>query len=135
MSKSLIQVVNNSNQSVLANGIIIPGTVVRRFGPNCTLDGSSVLLSGSGYYAVDAVFVLSASTAGVVQVALSEIGGGVLPGATASATISNEGDVVTLTIPTTVRIKDCSGTKNIIATLVSGTGVTVSNYALRVVKE
>lgn len=134
MSRSLIQTANATNQSVLANGIISPGAVIRRFGPNINLSGSSIALSGSGYYTVDAIITLTATTPGELTVAIYE-DGKPIDGATASFTTTAATDVVTFTIPTTVRIKDCCGTKSITGVLVTGEGVVVSNFAVRVVKE
>ena len=134
MSRSLIQTANETNQSVLANGIISPGTILRRFGPNIDLSGNSIALSTSGYYTVDALVTLSATSSGTVSVALYE-DGTAIPGATASVTIAAESDNVTFTIPTTVRIKDCCGTKSITGVLTAGEGVVVSNFAVRVIKE
>ena len=61
--------------------------------------------------------------------------GSAIPGAIASGTIAEASDVVTFTIPTTVRIKDCYGTKSITGVLLTGEGVVVSNFAVRVIKE
>ena len=134
MSRSLIQTANETNQSVLANGVISPGSVLRRFGPNIDISGNSVALMGSGYYTVDAIVTLSAGSPGEVSVALYE-DGTAIPGAVVNATISAADDFVTFAIPTTVRIKDCYGTKSITGVLVTGEGVVVSNFAVRVIKE
>ena len=134
MSRALIQTANATNQSVLADGLISPGAVTRRFGQNVNLSGNSIALYGSGYYTIDALVTLSATSPGTVTVALYE-DGVQIPGALASDTIGTASDVVTLTIPTTVRIKDCCGTKNITGILTAGEGVVVSNFAVRVLKE
>lgn len=134
MSRSLIQTANESNQSVLANGIISPGAVLRRFGPNIDISGNSIALVSSGYYTVDAIVTLSATSPGSVSVALYE-DGTPIPGAIAEGVVSDASDSVTFTIPTTVRIKDCYGTKTITGVLLTGEGVVVSNFAVRVIKE
>ena len=54
MIRSLIQVANQSNQTVAANSIIGLGSVQRRFGCNCRLSGNGIELDGQGYYTVDA---------------------------------------------------------------------------------
>lgn len=133
MSRSLIQTANVTNQAVLENGIIAPGTVIRRFGQNGDLVGSSIVLSGAGYFTIDAIVTVAPTEAGVVSVGLYE-NGVQIPGAIASVTVGTALDVVTLIIPTTVRIKDCCGTKSITAVLITGAG-TVSNFAVRVAKE
>ena len=48
MSKSLIYVVNTSTQNVLVNGIITPGTIIRRFGQNLGLSGNGIQISVPG---------------------------------------------------------------------------------------
>ena len=54
MSKSLIQVANQSPQTVALNGIITLGSTQRRFGCNCRLSGNGIEVDGAGYYTVDA---------------------------------------------------------------------------------
>ena len=53
MSKSLIQVTNQSSQTVAANSIISLGSVLRRFGCNCKLSGNGIEVVGQGYYTID----------------------------------------------------------------------------------
>lgn len=134
MGRSLVQTVNNTNQGVLENGIISLGSVVRRYGQGCQLNGSAIVLTGAGYYIVDALVVASSSTVGEVSIGLYD-NGELLPGAIATNTISGEDGIASFVIPYTVRIKDCCGVKNITLVVTSGTGVTVSNCAIRVVKE
>ena len=56
MSKSALYVANTSNQTVQVDGIITPGTIVRRFGPNLGLAGNAInigkLLNTRNYYFV-----------------------------------------------------------------------------------
>ena len=80
MSKSLIQVANQSTQTVAPNSIISLGSVQRRFGCNCRLSGNAIEISGEGYYEVEAAVSLAPTATGDVAVALYE-NGVQLPGA------------------------------------------------------
>ena len=53
MSKSLIQTSNISSQNVAVGSVISLGSVLRRFGCNCRLNGSTVEVEGEGYYIID----------------------------------------------------------------------------------
>ena len=132
MSRSLIQTANETNQAVLENGIITPGTVIRRYGQCCNLVGESIVLTGGGYYTIDAIITVAPSAEGNISVVLCE-NGTPISGAKASATVTASG-LATFTIPTTVRIKDCCGTKSITAILTDAAG-TISNFAIRIAKE
>ena len=59
MSKSLIQVANQSTQTVFINSIIGLGSVQRRYGNNLRLSGNAIEVDGQGYYTVDAAFSVS----------------------------------------------------------------------------
>ena len=45
MSKSLLQTANTSEQTVVNGGVVDPGVIIRRYGPNCNLNGSPQKLS------------------------------------------------------------------------------------------
>ena len=133
MSKSLIQTVNQSTQSVANNSIIELGSVIRRFGCNCRLNGNAIEVSGEGYYKVDANITLAPTAAGNVTVALYR-NGVPLTGATATGSVSTAGNPVTLPIQTTIREGCCcDGGTALTLVLVSGAS-TVSNVAMRVEK-
>ena len=69
MSKSLIQTVNPSPQTVEVNGIISPGSVLRRYGCDCRLSGNAVEISGTGYYKITAAVSVAPTATGPVTVA------------------------------------------------------------------
>ena len=54
MSKSLIQIANQSTQVVAEESIINLGSTQRRFGCNLRLSGNGIEVSGAGYYTIDA---------------------------------------------------------------------------------
>ena len=132
MSKSLIQTVNQSSQTVAVNSIIDLGSVIRRFGCNCRLNGNAIEVDGEGYYKVDANITLAPTAVGNVTVALY-VNGVAYPGAVSSGSVSTVGNLVTLPIQTTIRENCCDGGKSLTLVLTSGAS-TVSNVAMRVEK-
>ena len=131
MSKSLMQTVNTSSQTVAVNGIISPGTVTRRFGCNIRLDGNAQQLNGEGYYARTGAVTVQPTAAGIVSVALYE-DGVQIPGAISSETAA-AGDTITLPLEATTRLSCCKTNAQITCVLISGAG-TVTNYTMRVEK-
>ena len=133
MSKSLIQTVNQSSQVVAANSIIDLGSVIRRFGCNCRLNGNAIEVDGPGYYTIDCNVTLAPTVAGNVTVAVFK-NGVQLTGATATGSVSTAGNPVTLPIQTTIREGcNCEGGTALTVVLTAGTS-TVSNIAVRVEK-
>lgn len=133
MSKSLIQTVNQSSQVVAANSIIDLGSVIRRFGCNCRLNGNAIEVDGEGYYTIDANVTLAPTAAGTVTVALYK-NGVALTGATASGSVTTAGNPVTLPIQATIR-EGCCCDGGVALTLVLVAGAsTVTNVAVRVEK-
>lgn len=133
MSRSLIQTVNQSTQTVAENSIIGLGSVIRRFGCNCRLNGNSIEVDGEGYYKIDANVTLAPTAVGNVTVAIYK-NGVALTGATATGSVSTAGNPVTLPIQTTIREGCCcDGGTALTVVLVSGAS-TVSNIAVRVEK-
>ena len=134
MSKSLIQVANQSPQTVALNGIITLGSTQRRFGCNCRLSGNGIELDGAGYYTIDASVTVAPTAAGTVTVALYN-NGAQIPGAIASASTGTAGNPVSVAINTTVRQGCCcDSADNLTLVLLAGPG-TVNNVSMRVVKE
>lgn len=133
MSRSLIQTTNTTSSAVALNGTIPLGSVLRRFGCNCRLNGNKIEIEGTGYYTVTATVTLQPEAAGAVSVALYENNVAV-PSAVATGTAAAIGDDVTLTIVTTVRETCCEGASSLALVLTEGPS-TVTNVSLRVEKE
>ena len=134
MSKSLIQVTNQSSQAVALNSIITPGSTQRRYGCNCRLSGNGIELDGAGYYTVDANITAAPTAAGTVTVALYNNGVQV-PGAISSASTGTAGNPVNVSIIATIRQGCCcDSADNLTLVLLSGPG-NVTNVSMRVVKE
>ena len=134
MSRSLIQVANQSTQAVSLNSIIALGSTQRRFGCNCRLSGNGIEVDGVGYYTIDAGVTVEPTAAGTVTVALYNNGVQV-PGAIASASTGTAGNPVSVAINTTVRQGCCcDSADNLTLVLLAGPG-NVTNVSMRVVKE
>ena len=133
MSKSLIQVANQSTQAVAENSIISLGSVIRRFGCNCRLSGNAIEIAGNGYYKIDGAVTVEPTAAGTVTVAVYD-NGTQLTGAIASGTAAAAGNPVTLPLMGTVRQGcGCEGAENITLVLLAGAG-NVTNVSLRIDK-
>ena len=134
MSRSLIQTVNQSSQTVALNSIIGLGSVQRRFGCNLRLSGNGIEVIGEGYYTVDADVSVAPTALGVVTVALYD-NGVQIPGAIAYGSVDTAGNPTTLSITATIRQSCCcDSADNLTLVLLAGAG-TVQNVSLRVVKE
>ena len=133
MSKSLIQTANISSQDVAVGSNISLGSVLRRFGCNCRLNGSAIEIEGEGYYTVDMCVTVTPAATGNVTVSVLK-DGVVIPSATATNSVSTVGNSTTLPINTTIRLGcKCEGASSLTVVLVAGAGV-VNNISLRVIK-
>ena len=134
MGRSLIQVANQSTQTVAVNSIIALGSTQRRFGCNCRLSGNGIEVSGEGYYTIDASVSVAPTATGDVTVALYNNGVQV-SGAVAYGSVSTAGNPTTLSINATVRQGCCcDSADNLTLVLLAGAG-DVQNVSMRVVKE
>ena len=132
MSRSLIQVANQSNQTVANESIISLGSVQRRYGCNLRLSGNGIEVDGQGYYTIDGAVSVSPTAAGAVTVALYN-NGVQIPGAIAYGT-GTAGEPLTLPLVGTIRQGCCcDSADNITLVLIEGAGV-ANNVSLRVEK-
>lgn len=133
MSRALIQVANQSDQTVALNSIITPGFVQRRFGCACRLSGNAIELSEAGYYLVDLAVTVTPTAAGNTTIVLNENGSPV-QGAIGTGSVTTVGNSTTIPIVTTIR-KGCCDTNvsNLTVVLTEGAGV-VNNFSMRVQK-
>ena len=133
MGKSLIQVANQSNQTVAANSIISLGATQRRYGCNLRLSGNGIEVNGEGYYTIDADVSVAPTAIGNVTVALYN-NGVQIPGAIAYGAVSTANNPTTLSINATVRQGCCcDSADNLTLVLLEGAGV-VQNVSMRVEK-
>lgn len=134
MSKSLIQTTNSSSQSIAVNSVISPGSVLRRFGCNCRLNGNAIEIEGEGYYTIDVDVIATPTATGNVTVSVLK-DGVVIPGATATVSIGTAGNSATLPINTTVRLGcRCDSASSLTVVLIEGEGV-INNISMRVIKQ
>lgn len=134
MGKSLIQVANQSEQTVAENSVLTLGTVQRRYGKDLRLSGNGIEVSGVGYFSIDASVSAEPTAAGNVTVALYNNGTQV-PGAIAYGSTTTAGNAVNLSLVSTIRRGCCcSGADILTLVLLEGAG-TVMNVSLRAVEE
>ena len=134
MSKSAIYTANTSIQNVAVNGIISPGTIIRRFGPNINLSGNGIQLCGSGYYDIDTSFTIAPTAEGEVTVT-AYLDGVAIPGATATETAAAAGDFVNLSISSLVRLGcSCCDGLSTLTFVLTETAANVTNSAIVVEK-
>ena len=134
MSKSLIQTANPSSQTVAVGGIISLGSVLRRYGCNCRLNGNAIEVNGQGYYTVSGTVTVAPTAAGNVSIAIYE-NGNTIPSATSTGSVTTAGNSVTLPVETTVKQGCCcDGGTALTCVLTAGAG-TVTNVSMRVIKE
>lgn len=132
MSKSLLYGVNRTPQTIVVGDRVNFGSIVRRYGCNLNLSGGEVLVTGEGYYDVDASITFVAGAAGIATITLLK-DGSVIPGAGASATVA-DGDTVTLVVPPSVIREKCNCESTITA-VISGVIGVINNATIRVVKD
>ena len=133
MSKSLIQLYNESTQAVTESNVINLGSVLRRYGCNLRLSGGAVEIDGPGYYEANVIATIEPTAVGNVTVALFE-NNVQIPGAIASAYASLAESPVVLPIVTTIRKGcNCDGASQIVLKLIEGPG-NVTNVSTRIVK-
>lgn len=134
MSRSIIQTVNQSLQAVTAGSTIALGSVIRRFGCNCRLNGNSVIeLSGQGYYEVTATVTLAPTASENVSISLYQ-DGTPISGAVATGSVTTAGNSITLPLATTVRNNCCCDSISAITCVLTSGTSTVSNISMRVEK-
>ena len=134
MSKTAIYTANTSSQNVVANGIINPGTVVRRFGQGLNLSGNAIQVSCPGYYDCDISVTLAPTAIGNVTVSLYKEGVPI-QGMTATESVSTANNPTNLSITGLIRENCgcCDGVSNLTLVL-TGTTSAVTNVAMDVHK-
>jgi hypothetical protein len=133
---SVLYLVNNTTQTVLENGTVVPGTVIHR---NCqsqaTLSGNSINIVGTGYFNVDVSVTLAGSEAGNAVIQLYKDGAAV-PGAIGTQTITTAStEYRTISFSAEI-LRQCACAGMASVTLVNtGIGVTITNVAIRIKRD
>lgn len=135
--KSGIYVVNTTpGTSIGINGTYVPTSVIRRYGKYCQLGGNGVSIGncqgGAGYYDVDVSVSVASTVTGNITATLFKDGAPV-QGATAIATATAAGQIVTLPISALVRLNCDCDTANL-TIVIGGQVVTSQNLAFVVEK-
>lgn len=134
MSKSAIYTANTTAQNVAVNGLINPGTVIRRFGCNTHMSGSAINITGTGYYDIDANITLAPTAIGNVTVTMFKDGVAV-PGATSTASVATANDPTNLSISCLVReFCPCADDSSNLTFVLTGTAASVTNVSIVVEK-
>lgn len=130
MSRSAIYTTNPSVQAVAINGIIDPGTVIRRFGCNLQLSGNAIREEGEGYYEYNVSATVAPTAIGTVTITAFK-NGVAIPGATASESVATANTPVNLSLNFMLRepCACCDGGSNITFVL-TGTASNVNNIAI-----
>lgn len=132
MSKSVLYGVNRTPQVIVVGDRVNFGEIVRRYGCDINMSGGNVMITGTGYFDIDANVTIVAGAAGIVTITLLK-DGTVIPGAGASMTVA-EGETYTLAIPScTVRQKCCC--ESTITAVISGVIGSITNATIRVEKD
>lgn len=132
MSRSLIQTASQSSAALDVGSVIPLGSVVRRYGCNCQLNGNSIEVNGEGYYKITGTVTLQPTEVGNVSVAVYE-NGVIVPGTTVTGSVSAIDNSVTLPIVGTIRESCCSNPGELTLVLTEN-GSSGSSVSLRVEK-
>lgn len=132
MSKSLLYGVNRTPQTIVVGDRVNFGTIVRRYGCNLNMSGGEVLVTGEGYYDLDASITFVAGAEGIATITLLK-DGSVIPGASASQTVA-VGDTITLVTPPSA-IREKCGCESTVTAVISGVIGVINNATIRVTKE
>lgn len=101
MSKSVIQIVNNTSQAIVENGTINLGSIIYRFGPNLCMNNGALSIAGAGYYGIEVSATILPSAQGQVTMELYQ-NGSPINGASATINASSTTVPVTLALPPTM---------------------------------
>lgn len=134
MSRSLIQVANQSTQNLAIDSVVNPGTTIRRFGKDLRLNGNSIEIAGTGYYTVSGTLTVTPNAVGNVAAALY-LNGVQIPGTLVGGSVSTVGNSTTLPFETTLRRGCCCDTPDILTCRLITGASSGTNYSLRVVEQ
>lgn len=109
MSQSLIYTAFSGSSTLQPSNVIPLGSTIRRYGKNLNQSGDGVLVSGCGYYKIEGLINITATTAGNVAVSLQQ-DGQAIQGGTSSIEVN---------APATASASDTNATTKASATLSS----------------
>lgn len=130
MNNSLIFMITNTANSVLANGIIPLTTIARRRSRVIQSNGDTIVLNSPGYYKVNATITFTGAAAGEATVELQKNGIAV-PGMVGTTTITTaDTEVRQITINGVVRVM-CNELA-ILSLVNTGIAITTNNVSIDV---
>lgn len=106
MSQSLIYTAFNGSQSLQPSNVLPLGSTIRRYGKNLSQSGDGVLVSGCGYYVIDGLVGLTSTTAGDVEISLTQ-DGNPIQGGSEKVTVGATGSYI-VPVHAVIRMKCCS---------------------------
>lgn len=130
--KSALFTANTTAAEYPAGSSVPFGAIARRFGCNADLNGSGIILRGSGYYDVSVSVTAAPTAAGTVTITLLKDGVAV-PGMTASQTVAAAGSPTNLALCGLIR-EQCCDSSSTLTLQITGTASTVTNVAAVVEK-
>lgn len=130
MSRSALYTANTSTQLVAVDNEINLGSIIRRYGCNLDLSGSTIRVAGEGYYEFNVSVTAAPAATGEVTISLLK-NNVPIPGAIATETAAAAGDAVNLSINCVIRenCSICDGPSNITLVL-SNSQSNVTNVAV-----
>lgn len=131
MSRSAIYTANTNTNSVTDGNSIPLGNIIRRFGCNLDLNGTEILLKGTGYYDVDTNISFTGTATGSTTITIYKDGVAV-PGATVTRVTAAD-TTYQESIPALVRNTCCR--ESTLSLVVTGTTVNVTNVGVVVERE
>lgn len=137
MSRSVIYTSNTSEQTVSDGGVISPGTIIRRYGCNCQLNGNAFLLNGTGYYTISANVTFSPTETGTYSLKVQQDGKDISGAVTSTTIVTAEtGSSVSLNLSDIVaRVFCCMDSTSNITIVLSGGAATIINFSASIHKD
>lgn len=140
--KAAINTFNSGTQAVALGGTIALGAAPQQFGKkscdrNCSdfilrLNGNGITAAERGFYKVNVSVTAAPTAAGSVTVTMFN-NGVVVPGATASGSVSTANNPTNLSFPAIIYVP-CSGPAANLTLVLTGTASNVTNVAVTVEK-
>lgn len=103
---SLIYTAFSGTQTLNPTNVLPLGATIRRYGKNLSQSGDGILISGCGYYVIDALVNLTSTAAGDVEISLTQ-DGSPIQGGTSKVTVGATGSYV-VPVHAVIRMKCCS---------------------------
>lgn len=131
---SVLYVANTTAQSVLANGAINLGSIIRRVGSQLNLTGNGISICGNGYYVVDVNVTFTVPAVGDATIMLYQDGTPVV-GASGTESVTVASTSINSISFTAVVRNTCCNNYSTLTVMNNGVAIDVSNIAVRVKRD